>query len=203
MTTRFKRAMSVCAALAVTLAACSKHDQTSPAETEGQSAMTQATPPLPPGFVVKEAVPRSQQQAQDTVLGYLTRTLAALPAGAVVDASRYGMAGHNSYCDDNDSSPTAPRYFHTIGEVTVPGDAGSNGLVDKVGEIWRGWGWYVTERDGFAKPNRFGYGPDGYRIQIEAAPQAGYPPSIEASSPCFPGQIARDDIPTPIELRAD
>jgi hypothetical protein len=96
MTNRSKHGMSVCAALAVILAACTKHDATPTAENEGQSAMTQATPPLPAGFVVTEAVPQSQQQAQDTVLGYLTRTLAALPAGAVVDASRYGMAGHKA-----------------------------------------------------------------------------------------------------------
>jgi hypothetical protein len=26
------------------------------------------------------------------------------------------------------------------------------------------WGWYVMERDGFRKPNRFGYARDGYGL---------------------------------------
>ena len=64
---------------------------------------------------------------------------------------------------------------------------------------WR----YVVERDGFTKPNRFGYAPDGYRLQIEAASQQGYPPTIQGSSPCFPGAIAREDIPIPVVINAE
>lgn len=163
--------------------------------------MTSAPPP-PAGWSPKDVVPTSQQQAQDTVVGYLTRTLATLPRGTVIDASRYAGAGHNSYCDDNDTSPGAPMRFHTIGELKVPDGADATDLVRTVGSIWRAWGWYVFERDGFTKPNEFGYGPDGYRLQIESAPQPGYPPSIEASSPCFSGQIARDDIPVPTVITA-
>jgi hypothetical protein len=163
--------------------------------------MTSAPPP-PPGWNPKDIVPESQQQAQDAVISYLRRTLAALPAGTVIDAGRYAGAGHNSYCDDNDSSPTAPMRFHTIGELTLP--AGSDGadLVKTTGDIWRSWGWYVYERDGFRKPNEFGYSPDGYRIQIVTAARDGYPPTVQASSPCFSRQIARDDIPVPELLEA-
>ena len=125
-----------------------------------------------------------------------------MPPGSTIDASRYGAAGHNSYCDDNDSSADAPMYFHTIGELTPPVGAHTD-LVTNAGELWRSWGWYVIERDGFTKPNRFGYAPDGYRLQIESAAQPGYPPSIEGSSPCFRGGIARDDIPTPTVIRAE
>lgn len=165
--------------------------------------MTSATPEPPPGWQVQEVIPESQQQAQDTVVGYLQRTLAALPSGSVIDGSRYLGPGTTPYCDDNDSSPTAPRRFDTIGEVKLPPGSESVDLVAKVGDTWRSWGWYVVERDGFTKPNRFGYAPDGYRLQIEAAAQPGYPPAIQGSSPCYPGTIARDDIPIPVIIRAE
>lgn len=163
-----------------------------------------ATPPPPPGWEIREAVPHSQEQAQSTVVSYLRRTLAALPSGSVIDGSRYLGPGTTPYCDDNDSSsPTAPRRFDTIGEVKLPPGSESVDLVAKVGDTWRSWGWYVVERDGFTKPNRFGYAPDGYRLQIEAAAQPGYPPAIQGSSPCYPGTIARDDIPIPVVIRAE
>ena len=167
--------------------------------------MTAATPAPgpPPGWEVEEVVPKTHQEARDTVVGYLQRTLAALGPGAVIDASRYLVAGTTSYCDDNDSGPNAPRYFTTLGEITDPAIRDGSQLVEKVGEIWRGWGWYVLEREGWGKPNRFGYTPDGYIMHIEAAPQPGYPPSISTTSPCFPGAIARDDLPrVPLVLHA-
>jgi hypothetical protein len=34
--------------------------------------------------------------------------------------------------------------------------------IGKIGDIWKSWGWYVIERDGFQKPYRVGYAPDGY-----------------------------------------
>lgn len=141
----------------------------------------------------------SQQQIQDTVLGQLRRTLAALPPGTVLDSTRFAGAGHNSYCDDDDSGASGPMRFHTIGDLRTPDGADA---VAAVGEIWRGWGWQVVERDGFGKPNRFGYAPDGYRIQIVSA-RTGYPPTVQASSPCFPRRIARDDIPVPEVLRVE
>lgn len=144
--------------------------------------------------------PQSQQQAQDTVVGHLRRTLAGLPPGTTLDATRFAGAGHNSYCDDNDSGAAAPIRFHTIGELT--GAPAGAGVVTAVGDLWRSWGWQVLEREGFRTPNRFGYSPDGYRLQIVAAAVAGYPPTVQASSPCFPRQLARDDIPIPDVLDA-
>ena len=157
----------------------------------------------PPGWKVQEAIPQSQQQAQNTVVGYLRRTLAELPSGSVIDGGRYLGPGMTPYCDDNDSSPTAPRRFSTIGELTLPPGSEPVDLIAMVGETWRSWGWYVVERDGFSKPNRFGYAPDGYRLQIEAAAQQGYPPAVQGSSPCFPGNIAREDIPIPVVINAE
>lgn len=49
----------------------------------------------------------------------------------------------------------------------------------------------MIERDGFEKPNQFGYFPDGYHIQIKAAYPPDYPPTIVATSPCFPGDLRR------------
>lgn len=146
-------------------------------------------------------VPQSQQQVQETVLGHLRGTLAALPSGTVLDATRFAGAGHNSYCDDGDSDPDAPMRFHTIGELKVPGHPDEARVISAVGDLWRGWGWQVSERDGFRTPNRFGYSPEGYRIQIVMAALPGYPPTVQASSPCFPHRIANDGIPIPDVLR--
>ncbi|BBY57015.1 LppA family lipoprotein [Mycolicibacterium sarraceniae] len=96
----------------------------------------------------------------------------------------------------------APMRFHAIGELKLLDGADGTDRVRRVGNIWRAWGWYVVERDGYSKSNEFGYAPDGYRLQIESAPQPGCPPSVEASSPCSSGQIARDDIPAPAVIAA-
>lgn len=144
----------------------------------------------------------SQQQVQQTVLSHLRRTLAALPSGTVLDATRFAGAGHNSVCDDADVGPDAPMRFHTIGELKVAGEPDGAGVITVVGDLWRSWGWQVSERGGFRTPNRFGYSPDGYRMQIVVAALPGYPPTVQASSPCFPHRIADDDIPIPDLLRA-
>jgi hypothetical protein len=157
-------------------------------------------PPGPDGWNPKEVVPQSQQQAQDTVYGYLKRTVDALPAGTLLDGARYGKAGSNNYCDDNATTPSSPMHFQTIGQLTFPPGTDLNATIAKVGDIWRGWGWQVLERDGFRKPNQFGYGPDGYRLQIVAAAREGYPPTVQAISPCFPGTIARDDVAFPNQI---
>jgi hypothetical protein len=153
-----------------------------------------STPAPPLGWSLKEVVPQSQQQAQDTILDYLKLTVDALPRGTALDSTRYAGAGQNSYCDDNDSRPTAPMRFHTLGDLKLPPGSDPVKVVTTVGDIWRSWGWHVFERDGFRKPNQFGYAPDGYRLQIGVPGREGYPPSIQASSPCFPGQIAKDDV---------
>ncbi|WP_299559743.1 hypothetical protein [uncultured Mycolicibacterium sp.] len=163
-----------------------------------------STPPPPPGWDPQVVVPRSQQQAQDTLREYLLRTLRTLPPGTVLDATRYGSAGRNSWCEDEPADPkTVPRRFHTIGALTPPPGTDLKAVVRQVGDIWRSWGWYVYERDGFRAPNEFGYGPDGYRLQIVAAGVDGFPPTLSGSTPCFPAESARDDIPFPLTLRAD
>lgn len=63
----------------------------------------------------------------------------------------------------------------TLGELKSANGVDATNIVRTVGDVWRSWGWYVFERDGFTKPNEFGYGPDGYRLQIEAATQDDVP----------------------------
>ena len=64
--------------------------------------------------------------------------------------------------------------------------------------VLRSWRWYIYERDGFRKPNQFGYSPDGYRLRIISAARSGYPPGLEGTTPCFPGNLAPNDIPFPM-----
>jgi hypothetical protein len=165
----------------------------------GGPSMSSASPP--PGWKVRPVIPTSQQQAQDTVIGYLKKTLHALPAGTVFDRSRYAGSG-NTPCNDQPTG-VPPNEFSDVRDAVFPPGTDLDAMIAKTGDIWKGWGWYVLERDGFRKPNRFGYAPDGYSLQIVAANPAGYPPTIAGVSPCFPGEFARDDLPVPVVLKAD
>ena len=160
--------------------------------------MTSAPPP-PPGWSLKEVVPQSQEMAQDSILGYIRRTLAVLPAGTVLDAMGQPGSGQTAWCEDEPKDPkNVPVHLLVVGGVKVPGDMDPKTLIAKVGDTWRSWGWYVSERDGFNKPNQFGYGPDGYRLQIEMSSPPSYPPTLTAISPCFPGNLKRDDLSFPM-----
>lgn len=64
-------------------------------------------------------MPQSQQQAQDTLLEYFKCTIAAPPNGTVLDAPRYGSAGHNSWCDD--APLRARRLSHADRDAAKPG----------------------------------------------------------------------------------
>jgi hypothetical protein len=145
--------------------------------------------------------PTSQQQAQDTVLGYLKKTLQALPSGTVFDHARYAGSG-NTPCNDEPTG-VPPNEFSDIRDAIFPPETYVSAMIAKTGEIWQSRGWYVRERDEFPKPNRFGDAPDGYSLQIVAARHNGNPPTITGVSSCFPGELVRDDIRVPAVLKAD
>lgn len=157
-----------------------------------------SVPPPPDGWELKVVVPESQQQAVDTLIGYFTKTLAELPAGTVFDRTRY-LGGYNVPCDDRVSGKPdymfAPRF-----DASFPDGTDFAAIIATTGEIWKRWGWNVIERDGFDKPNRFGYAPDGYYLQIVTAYPPGYPPTLAGGSPCFRGELMRDDVAVPVKL---
>jgi len=154
--------------------------------------------PPPPGWELKEVVPQSHQQAQDTLLWYLRRTLSALPPGTTLDSHGFASSGSTPWCEDEPKDPkAAPIHVVSIGRVEVPGGMDPAELIAKVGEAWRSWGWHVIERDPFRKPNQFGYGPDGYRLQIDMPNPPNYPPILQGISPCFSGELARSDLDFP------
>jgi len=163
--------------------------------------MTSAPPP-PSDWKLAPVIPTSQQQAQDTVIGYLTKTLESLPPGTTFDATRYRVGNGNRACDDAPTGPGKPEMMFTdVRQAILPAGTDPVSVIRQAGNIWRSWGWYVVERDDFPQPNQFGYGPDGYRLQIESANPPGNPPTVSAISPCFPGDFAHDDIPVPVVLR--
>jgi hypothetical protein len=144
-------------------------------------------------------IPTSQQEAQDTVQRYLQMTVDALPKGTSLDGTRYMVGSGTTACQDNPSGPDAPVHFEDWRDMKLPPGTDFTGIITQTGEIWKKWGWQVIERDGFTKPNRFGYAPDGYVLQIEARPDPNQPPSLIGSSPCYPGNLRNDKIPrTPI-----
>jgi hypothetical protein len=166
----------------------------------GGPEMTSASPP-PPGWTERPVVPASQQQAQDTLIGYLRKTLQSLPTGIALDANRYSGGTNTPPCQDVETG-VSPNSLTTIGDLQLPPGVGPDVVISSAGEAWKGWGWYVVERDGFYKPNRFGYGPDGYRLQIHAAPQPVYSPTLQADSPCFSADLPSDRSPFPMILTA-
>ncbi|WP_234809003.1 hypothetical protein [Mycolicibacter hiberniae] len=153
-----------------------------------------AVPPPP-------KVPSSQQEAQDTVLRYLQRTVDGLPSGTVLDSTDF-RGGGNLACDDNFTGPgKPPTEYEYWTHVNGPAGTNPDDLVTAVGETWRSWGLTVVERDDFRKPNRFGYPPDSYRLQIKGPGRPGYPPTLIVSSPCLPGDLVRNDIPAPSVIK--
>jgi hypothetical protein len=146
-------------------------------------------------------VPNSQQEAQDMVLGYLQKTINGLPPGTALDSSD-AQGGSNLACDDNYTGPGSgpTEYTAALHVVGTQGIAPAE-LIDRTGKLWQSWNLTVMERDGFEKPNRFAYAPDGYRLQIEAAYPANYSPTLTVISPCFAGDLRKDDIPFPKVIR--
>ena len=167
----------------------------------GGPDVTSASPP-PPGWTQRPVIPASQQQAQDTIIGYLKKTLQVLPAGTTLDATRYSGGTNTPPCKDVDTGKP-PVSFATIGELTLPAGVDPVGIVTQLGDTWKSWGWYVIERDGFRKPNRFGYAPDGYILQIMVKDPVTDPPTLKADSPCFSGDLPDNRSPFPMVLKAD
>lgn len=203
-----KRTATLCAAtavLSVVVAACSPPPDR-PDEPLGPPVPTGATVipgepteqiPVPPN----PKTPASQQEAQQTLLEYLQRTIDVLPAGTSLDGSRYVVGDGTNYCEDDPSGPDAPVRVEDWRDMLLPPGTDFTGIVIQTGEVWKRWGWQVIEREGFSKPNRFGYAPDGYVLQIEARPDPAHPPSLIGSSPCFPGNLrgGADRNPVTIE----
>lgn len=142
-------------------------------------------------------IPISQQEAQDTVVRYLQQTVDALPKGTSLDGTRYMVGDGTTYCEDNPSGPDAPVHVEDWRDMNLPPGTDFNTVITQTGDIWKQWGWQVMERDGFSKPNRFGYAPDGYVLQIESRPDPKFAPSLVGSSPCFPGNLRSDDARRP------
>ncbi len=185
---------------------CGQHNRLGPPTPTGATILggpdvTAASPP-PPGWTQRPVIPTSQQQAQDTLIGYLKETLQALPPATTLDATRYSGGTNTPPCKDV-STGIPPKSFSTIGELGLPAGVDPTGIVAEIGDIWKHWGWYVIERDGFRKPNRFGYAPDGYILHVMAKDPVSDPPTLIGDSPCFAGDLPNDRGPFPVVLTAD
>ena len=149
----------------------------------------EATPTVP-----NPKIPTSQQEAQDTVLRLLQETANVLPAGTTLDGARYRIGRMDKYCEDDPAGPDSPVHVEDWRDLKLPPGADFNQIIAQTGTFWEQWGWQVIERDGFEKPNRFGYTPDGYILHLEARNNAGAAPLLIGTSPCYPGNL-RADIP--------
>lgn len=146
-------------------------------------------------------IPASQGEAQKTVIHYIQQTVDALPPGTNVDGTRYAGTGSGmAYCEDEPRDDNSPVNYAYWGDLNLPPGTDVNAMYGQVESIWKGWGWQVLERQGFEKPNRFGYAPDGYVVQIKAAYPPGSPPTIIGTSPCFPGNLRKEGAPIPTAI---
>ncbi|SKS82965.1 Uncharacterised protein [Mycobacteroides abscessus subsp. massiliense] len=184
--------------VAAALAACSTVTD-KPSESLGPPVPSGATiipgePMEPTPNAPSLKVPTSQQEARDTVLRYLQQTVDGLPKSSTLDGSRYG-GSRTFYCDDEPADENSPVRFEDWRDVRLPAGATTGEVVAQVGDMWKSLGWQVIEKDGFPKPNRFGYPPDGYSLQITARDNPSQPPSLIAVSPCFPGNLKDDSVP--------
>ncbi|MDG4668633.1 hypothetical protein [Mycobacterium sp. 236(2023)] len=180
------RVITIAAAATLLLAACSPSEP----ESLGPPVPTGATeipggPMEPTPIVPSPVIPETQRQAQDTVNRYLLDTVNAMPQGTTLDGTRYIVGDGTSFCEDNPSGDDPPVRVTDWRDVDPPAGTDIPALIDQTGALWTSWGWQVLKRDGFDKPNRFGYALDGYVLQISARPDPAQPPSLIASSPCF------------------
>ena len=157
-----------------------------------------------PGQEPTQITPENQEQVEDTLLGYIKKTLQALPPGYVLDATRFGGTSSGIIgCDDNATGPDAPVRLTVTGDLKIPPGIDNVAVSEAFGQVWRSWGWRVYTDDKFRQPNQFGVSPDGYRLSTEQPAVAGFPPGFIASSPCFPGSLANDDYAFPVVITAD
>ncbi|EFV14022.1 hypothetical protein [Segniliparus rugosus] len=151
--------------------------------------------------------PSTPEEARDIIHKYLQKTLRELPDGYILDSSRFGGVGGNlSPCDDTPSPESPPSMYDNWRVLVSHSETNYNSIIGKVGDIWRGWGWPVEERNGFDKPNRFSISPDGYTLSIKAAPSGNpqSPPSVIVTSPCFQVNTqSYQAIPEPVVITRD
>lgn len=152
---RFKAHLFVVvpAAIAVCAAGCTPKPSTpfgpavpTGATAIGGSSVSNVPTPAAPN------VPASQQEAQDTVVGYLQKTVNSLPPGTTLDSTDF-RGGANTDCVDeplgSDKSPTRFEYWT---HVNGPQGISPDDLVSRTGDAWKSWGTNVIERDDFPKP---------------------------------------------------
>lgn len=135
-------------------------------------------------------MPASQQEAQDTILAMLQKTVDALPAGTVLDGSRYRVGTMDRYCDNDPVGTASAVHVEDWRDVKLASDLDPDAVIAQTADVWRHWGWHVIERDGFDKPNRFGYSPDGYALHFEARNSTD--PLLIGSSPCYSNGLHTD-----------
>ncbi|WP_245535321.1 hypothetical protein [Segniliparus rotundus] len=149
--------------------------------------------------------PSSQWQAQEVLYEYMRKTLQALPQGISLDNTRLSPGGGVDTCEDRIDSENSPISYYDYRDMRVPQGIDYAELVAKVGDVWRSWGWRVEERKGSDNPNRYGYSPDGYSLNITARPPqfASFPPSFGGNTPCFPPELRDDHVPIPPVITRD
>ncbi|WP_084206643.1 hypothetical protein [Segniliparus rugosus] len=145
----------------------------------------------------------SQQQAQETLYGYMRKTLEALSAGIDIESAHPWQGGSTGACDDRIDQENAPVSYSDFRGIRAPAGTDYNDLILRFGDVWKGWGWRVVERSGDNKPNRYAISPDGYILSIEAGNPVGYPPTMLGRTPCFSPKLRDDHVPKPRVITRD
>lgn len=175
---------AVVAVMAMLVVACSPAESKDPPSPANPSGVI----PIPGGpmestpTASSPKVPDSQQEAQDTVLQYLQRTVDGLPPGTTLDSSD-ARGGGNLSCDDNYTGPgSGPTEYIAATHVVAPAGVKPADLISKTGDLWRSWGLQVMQREGFEKPNQFGFHPTATASRSKRPIQ----PITRPCSPSYP-----------------
>lgn len=187
----FRVSRVVCCAAAVIVCGLAGCAPFTPSDAPG-SDNTEPIPAVPSAMI-----PVSQQQAQDTVLALLQKAVNVLPPGSALDGSRYRVGRMDRYCEDDPAGMSSAVHIEDWRDVELPAGADAAAVIVQAGEVWRHWGRRVVEREGFGKPNRFGYSPDGYVLHLEARNSSDDGPLLIGSPPCYPSGLRSDTTRNP------
>lgn len=134
----------------------------------------------------------SRPTVQQEVVGYLEKTVNALPPGTYLDGSAMPVGGRTAGCPDADPAKPTVRFEISMTVVTSP-PMRSDAIASQAAALWRSWGVPITTTRGAARPGWTAEPRPGYRLQI-AADQ---PPTISVASVCFPDDAVLRDLPFP------
>ena len=143
----------------------------------------------------------TQEEAQRGTTEHFQRTVNELPLGTSFDVLTTDTPGSNVPCGEWTDSTQQLLLFEDIRWVTLAPGFDNSALESALERIWTAAGWEVIKNDPrIVTPNLVAITADGYRLLMRYNGPKNDEPSVTVSSPCFPRNAARYDIPVPTSI---